>query len=155
MKKQQANKRKDRVIFALFSPDKKYFYINQCLKSSLRETYRHNMKSRRTSSELFINTIKPNRPCLFVLEELPNATQNETYNHLLVWLKILLENNYTSFNNEPTITSAKRISPRNLPLYEKRKRTNLKLITACERCLVSVYKNQTCVNYKTLEAEGR
>ncbi len=155
MKKRKIDEQKDRVIFLLCSPDRKYFYMNHCSRNTVKEVYRHNIKGRIESSEHFINTIKPNRPCLFVLEELPNSTLNETYNRLLVWQKILLDNDYTSCNHEPLIKAAQQVAPRNIPLYEERKSANLTLITSCERCLAATHNKQICPYYKPTDDERR
>lgn len=151
--KRKTEERKDRAIFLLCSPDKKYFYINHCSKNTLREVYRHNIRGRIESSEHFINTIKPNRPCLFELENLPNSTLNEAYNRILIWQKILLDNGHTSCNHEPLIKAAQQLAPRNVPLYEERKDTNLTAITSCEKCLAATYNKQICPYYKPTSDE--
>ncbi len=142
-------KRENRIIYVLFSPDKKLFYINHCLKHSLKETYRHNFKGRRISTRHFIDFLKPSRPCLFVLEELPQTTIPEANNYLLVWLKILLENNYISFNNPKIIEQSKQLYFQNKRLYEERKYRNLQDIFSCENCMMPKYKNQICKRHNS------
>ena len=123
------------------------FYINFCRENSLRETFGHNAEGRRTCSKKFIEAIKPARPCLFVLEKISNLTSREALNYQIIWLKILLEKGFTSFNNQEIIDCTKQLNHKNKQLYDKRKNTNLALITACERCMIPTYKKQTCSFY--------
>lgn len=147
--KQHKNYRENRIIYVLFSPNKKLFYINLCLENSLKETYRHNLKGRRQSTKNFIDELKPSRPCLFILEKIQNSTEQEALKHLIVWLKILMEKGYTSYNAPQIIEMTKQLNYKNKQLYEKRKNVNLNLITSCERCLMPTYGKQICAFRKT------
>lgn len=149
------NKREDRVIFVFLSPFSKSFYINHCVKSSLKETYRHNIKGRRLSTKRFLNDLNSVRPCLFVLEELQNTTNSEACNYLYVWLKIFLENEYISFNHPKTISYAEHLYFQNQELYETRKHINPEIIMSCNSCAMPIYNNQICNKYKKSLTEER
>lgn len=97
----------------------------------------------------FIDAINPSRPCLFILEELPYTTISEANNHLLVWLKILIENNYTSFNTHKIIEQSKQLYFRNKQLYEERKVLNIPNIFTCENCKMPKYKNHICEKHNS------
>ncbi len=135
-----------RLIYVLLSPADKKFYINQSTKKSLRETYRHNLKCRRESTKNFIEEIKPNRPCIFVLEKV-YSTKAEAQNYVLVWIKIFLENGYISFNNEKILLQTEQLYFNNIRIYERRKSVNLQNILSCKRCFIPTYKNITCEKY--------
>lgn len=137
------NKKEEYVIYVLLSPTKKEFYINHCRKASIRETYRHNIKSRRYATEKFINDIYPNRPCLFVLEE-ANATVSDIYKYKLVWLKIFLTNGFESYNYQKMLDSTRELHIKTKKLYEERKDIDLKNILSCENCFVQTYKHTLC-----------
>lgn len=140
-------KRESRIIYILFSPTKNIFYINHCLKTSIKEVYRHNIKGRRALTKNFIEEIKPHRPCLFILEELKNSTRAEANKLVLVWLKILIENGYKSYNNPKFINLTNHLYFYNQRLYEERKNTKLEQMFLCENCFIPNYKNIICKKY--------
>lgn len=140
------NKKENRIIYVLLSPSEKIFYINHCLNSSFKETYRHNIKGRRESTKKFINQISPERPCVFVLENM-SLTKSEAYNYVLVWIKIFLENGYECFNSTKLIELTNYLYFNNRKLYDQKKTINLKNILSCENCLIPVYNHLTCEYY--------
>lgn len=140
------NKKEKRTVYVLISPIEKIFYINQCLTTSLKETYRHNIKGRRQTTKEFINHISPNRPCVFVLEN-TNLTKVEAYNYVLIWIKIFLENGYLSFNNKKLIELSDHLYFENRRIYDQRKTVNLESFLSCENCLIPIYNKIICKNY--------
>lgn len=144
--------KENRIIYVLLSPTEKFFYINHCLKSSIKETYRHNFKGRRTSSKYFIEKISPQRPCIFILENI-YTTKSDAYNHLLIWIKVFIENGYKSFNNQKSIARAERLNFYNSTLYEKKRNENLEEFLSCKNCYLPTYKNIVCKKY-TNEMNG-
>lgn len=92
-------KKLDRIIYVYLSKEKKIFYINTCLKSSARETYRHNIKGRRYFSKALIDKMEGIRPCMFILDEIRD-TERVAVRHKIVWIRIFMEKGYKSFNNE-------------------------------------------------------
>lgn len=141
------NKKEHRAICILVSPTEKSFHINHCLVESVRETYRHNIKGRRYATQKFISDIQPDRPCLFVLEEI-ETTISDAYKHVLVWIKILMENGYKCYNYKATIDATKELHAKTEKLYMDRKDTDLTELLCCENCLVKVYNRIECKNLK-------
>ena len=141
------NKKEHRAIYILVSPTEKSFHINHCLVESVRETYRHNIKGRRYATQKFISDIQPDRPCLFVLEEI-ETTISDAYKHVLVWIKILMENGYKCYNYKATIDATKELHAKTEKLYMDRKDTDLTELLCCENCLVKVYNRIECKNLK-------
>ena len=140
------------VIYILLSQSKKLFMILRGSKDSLRETYRHHLKGRRLTTEWFIKSLSPERPCLFVLEEID---PEEEANLLVVWLKILLDQGYISCNHPDIIEQTEHLYMENMLAYNKRKSTDLSTILTCEKCLVPVYKSKSCPHYPFTEADSR
>ena len=132
------------VVYILLFPSEKIFYINKSLKSSIKETYRHNIKCRRNSSCEFIKQNKFYRPCLFILEDLKEITSYETDNYVFVWTKIIIENGYKCYNGNGLIKLSEQLNYQNKRLYNKRKDTKLDEIFSCENCLIPSYKNALC-----------
>ena len=139
------NKKERRAIYILLSPTGKSFLINHCLVGSVRETYRHNIKGRRYATQKLISDIQPDRPCLFVLEEI-ETTISDAYKHVLVWIKILMENGYKCYNYKAIIEATKELHTKTEKLYLERKDTNLTDLLCCENCLVQSYNRVECKN---------
>lgn len=137
------NSKDNRTIYVLLSPTDKIFYINQCLRTSVNETYRHNIKGRRASSKKFIDEISPQRPCIFILEN-GYLTKSEAYIFMLIWIKIFLENGYACFNSQKIIDQAINLNNANKQLYDNRKQLNLNSIISCNKCFIPIYKNIVC-----------
>lgn len=132
------------VVYILLSQSKKLFMILRGSKDSLRETYRHHLKGRRLTTKFFIQSLSPERPCLFVLEEID---PEEDANLLVVWLKILLDQGYISCNHPDIIEQTEHLYMENSLAYSKRKSTNLSSILACENCLIPVYNKKPCPHF--------
>lgn len=66
MKNYNSKTHKPEVVYVLVSLSRKTFLIAQGAKESLRETYRHHLRLRRDFSKNFIQSIIPERPCLFI-----------------------------------------------------------------------------------------
>ena len=141
MKKNDVQKQKTEVVYVLLSKKEKTFFITRGTKETLRETYRHHINLRRYYSENFIKSIAPERPRLFVLEEID---PEEKANLMIVWLRILLENGYHSLNSETLIEYSEHLYIDNQMAYEQRKNTDLSQLFACSNCLIPTYKKETC-----------
>ena len=139
--------RKNRLIYAFVCPTKKQFYIWHCLEESLDETYRHHVKGRRDATRAFMDAVKPHRPCVFVLEELPRATIPKAYAHVLVWMKIMMEQGYTSFNYETSIEQAEHLYYEQNERYLERRECDMNDLLVCDRCEKPVFKNMPCPFY--------
>lgn len=140
------------VIYILLSQSKKLFMILRGCKDSIRETYRHHLKGRRLTTESFIKSISPERPCLFILEEIDSE---EEANLLIVWLKILLDQGYVSCNHPDIIEQTEHLYMENSLAYSKRKSTNLATILSCEKCLIPVYNKKPCPHFPVTEEDSR
>lgn len=141
MRRKRKSIQKPEVVYALISKKKKSFFIAQGTKETLRETYRHNIKGRREYTQHFIESISPERPCLFILEEID---PNEQANLMLVWLRILRENGFTSFNSDCLIEYSENLYYDNEIAYQKRKNVDLSQLFDCCNCLVPTYNKVTC-----------
>lgn len=130
------NTKEDRVIYVLLFPAEKVFYINQCTKNAIKETYRHHLKGRRTSTKNFIQYNKILQPQLFILEELRDITKANAYGYVLVWLKILLENQYASYNAQATKDQSTELYFNNRRLYEERKDVRLEELFSEQNCVL-------------------
>jgi len=139
------------VIYILLSQSKKLFMILRGCKDSIRETYRHHLKGRRLTTESFIKSISPERPCLFILEEIDSE---EEANLLIVWLKILLDQGYVSCNHPDIIEQTEHLYIDNLRAYNKRKATDLSTLLACKRCPIPIYKRRLCSHYPFSEEDA-
>lgn len=137
--------KKDRIIYILLSPREKIFHINHCTKTSLEQTYREIFNEKRYATNKFIKKIKPDYACLFMIEE-TNSSISDTYKIILVWIKILIENGYESYNYQKTIEASKTLSPANKILYDARKNISLEQMFSCKNCVVPFYKNKKCEN---------
>lgn len=145
------NKKTD-AIYILLSQTKRIFMILRGRKDSLREAYRHHLKGRRLTTEWFIESLSPERPCLFVLEEID---PEEDANLLVVWLKILLDQGYISCNHPDIIEQTEHLYMENTLAYNKRKSTNLATILSCEKCLIPVYDRKPCRHFPVTEEDSR
>lgn len=146
MKKRKENQ----VVYILLNKTKRSFFIAQGTEETLRETYRHHLKSRREYSEKFIADCGDERPCLFILEQI---APDEQANLLLVWLRILQENGYVCFNSPVLIEMAEHLYIDSTIAYNKRKDTKLSELLSCSGCLVPAYNKQTCPRHPTFFAE--
>lgn len=152
MKKNDVQKQKTEVVYVLLSKKEKTFFITRGTKETLRETYRHHINLRRYYSENFIKSIAPERPCLFVLEEID---PEEKANLMIVWLRILLENGYHSFNSETLIEYSEHLYIDNQIAYDHRKDADLSKLFECNNCLVPTYKKETCIHHPSFCAEEK
>ena len=146
--KMENENQKTDVIYILLSQSKKLFMILCGCKDSIRETYRHHLKGRRLTTEWFVTSLLPERPCIFILEEID---PDEEANLLVVWLKILLDQGYVSCNHPDIIEQAEHLYMDNTLAYSKRKSTNLSSILACENCLIPVYNKKPCPQFPVAE----
>lgn len=135
------------VIYILLSYAKKVFLVLRGHKDSLRETYRHHLAGRRFVSKNFVESLLPERPCIFILEEID---PEDEANLLLVWLKIMEDQGYISCNHPDIIEQAEHLYIDNMVAYNKRKTTDLSKILNCEKCLIPTFKKKTCVRYSTV-----
>lgn len=141
MKKKDLEKN---VIYVLLSHTTKTFMIFLGHKNSLRETYRHHLALHRLYSERFIRSLSPERPCIFILEEIDFE---EEVNLLLVWLKIMQDHGYVSCNHPEIIEQSEHLHIDEMVAYEKRMHFDLSTILTCEKCLVPTYKREPCSHY--------
>lgn len=137
----------ERVVYILLSPNGKKFFIGHSLKKSLRETYRKNLLGIRQSTSKLIAEVKPERPCLFILETFV-GTSSEATNLIIVWTKIFLENNYECYNHPNLIEMTENLYIDTQALYEERKTINIKKITACANCAIPKFNRQICEKYQ-------
>lgn len=148
MRRTRKSIQKPEVVYALVSKKKKSFFIARGTRETLRETYRHNIKGRRDYTQHFIESISPERPCLFILEDID---PEDEANLLLVWLRILRENGYVSYNSQTLIEYSEELYYDNEVAYQKRKNTDLSRIFDCRNCLVPTYKKETCPHHFTYD----
>lgn len=146
MKDKKTENQSNNVIYLLLSKSKKTFFIAKGTEEKLRETYRHHIKMRRDCSRSFISSCDTERPCLAVLEKID---PEEEANLLLVWLRILRENGYISFNYQDMIQMSECLNFDNAIAYEKRKNIDISALLSCDKCLVPKYNRETCVHYPT------
>ncbi len=144
-------KTQERSIYVLISKTKKCFLVYHCRTSSLRETYRHILAGERCFSKKFFEKIGNERPCIFELERL-NTTVSKAYNHILVWIKIFIENGFESCNYDTTIEYSDYLYTKNKNIYENFKGTDIEQLLSCKNCNVPTYKNKTCECYDELNA---
>lgn len=142
-RKSNKMKKEERVIYLLLSPDRKNFYINYCLKDALKETYRHNLKLRREMTKKFIKELQPERPCLFILET-TFCTNQEAISLTIVWIRIFLENGFTSYNHPTLLEMAEHLYFDNKFRYRERNNLELQKLTACENCQMPIYNKKAC-----------
>lgn len=135
---------KQEVVYVLISLSRRTFLIAHGTKESLCETYRHHLKLRRDFSKNFIESIAPERPCLFILEEID---PKNPANLLIVWLRILREKGFASFNSSTLIEYSEYLYIDNMMAYEQRKDTDLSEILCCNSCLIPTFKRKTCASY--------
>ena len=140
------------VIYVLINKSKRTFIIAKGTTETLRETYRHHLRGRRLFSQEFIQSTELERPCLFVLEEIPF---DEKANLLLVWLRILRENGYISFNGEDIIEQSEILYIDNNLAYQKRKNSDLEELFSCKNCVIPTYKKKMCVQYPVEKEEEK
>lgn len=145
-KANQNNQIRERVIYILLSPNDQKFLVGHCLKESLSETYRHNLKGRRDASKEFILELYPERPCLFILEEI-KGTVYEATNLLLVWMKIFIEKGYQNYNREILKEMTDNLYFDTKKQYEIRKLIDLKELIECSKCKMPKYKGSICANF--------
>lgn len=144
MKNYNTKLQKQEVVYVLISLSRRTFLIAHSAKESLRETYRHHLKLRRNFSKNFIESIAPERPCLFILEEIDPESPADL---LIVWLRILREKGYTSFNSPTLIEHSEHLYIDNMVAYKQRKDTDLSKILCCNSCLIPTFKRKTCASY--------
>lgn len=139
------------VIYIPMSLSKKCFFIARGRKDTLRETYRHHLQKRRSNSLSLIEHIAPERPCLFILEEIHT---DEPDNLMLVWLRILREHGFESFNSPEIIELSEHLYFDNQMAYDKRKDINLENVLTCSNCQLPSYNRTVCVHYpKVMEQD--
>lgn len=144
MKRHNSKTHNQEVVYVLVSLSRKTFLIAQGAKESLRETYRHHLKLRRDFSKNLIESIAPERPCLFILEEIDPENPADL---LIVWLRILREKGFTSFNSPTLIEYSEHLHIDNMMAYKQRKDTDLSEILCCNSCLIPTFKRKTCASY--------
>lgn len=136
--------KEDRVIYAFISPVDKKCFVWRCHKDSIRETYRHHTRLRRYFSERFMYAIEPHRPCMHVLEEVPQVTEVRAYRYVLAWIRIFMEHGYTCYNYQELLDQANDMQWTTKKLHDARKDECLDELLSCERCQVRVYKRERC-----------
>ena len=141
MQRKKEENLKCEVVYVLLSKQTNSFFISRGTEETLRETYRHHIKLRRYYSEEFIKSIAPERPCLFVLERIDPDNSADI---LIVWLRILRENGFVSFNHKTLIEYSENLYYDNEVAYRQRKDTDLSQIFDCKNCLVPTYNKVTC-----------
>ena len=149
----KSESRENRAIYLLLSYDRKCFYINHGLQSTLINTYRKIVRGERESSRAFIESLSPERPCFFLLNNLNDSTEHEAYMHMIVWLKVLLEKGYTSYNSDEIIRFTNPLWDECSPLYECKKQVDLDFLTSCDNCLLPKYKGRLCPKYPFSECD--
>lgn len=147
------HRKEDRLIYVFVSPIDKICYVGHCKKDSLRETYRHHTRGRRYCTQRFMMAVQPHRPCMFVLEELPNITIAKAYRYVLAWTKALIDDGYASYNFPTIIDQTKDLLWETKLLYQQRKGIPLNDLISCEKCPVRVYKKTECPFCKVKEQE--
>lgn len=138
------HRKEDRLIYVFVSPVDKICYVGHCKKDSIRETYRHHTKNRRYCTQRFMEATQPHRPCMFVLEELPNISIAKAYRYILAWIKILMDNGFGCYNYHKVIDQTKDLLWETELLYQQRKDMPLTKLMLCEKCPVRVYKKKAC-----------
>ena len=136
--------KEDFVIYAFTSPVDKKCFVWHCRKESIRDTYRFHKNFHRYCSERFMYAVKPHRPCMHVLEEVPQVTVVRAYRYVLAWIRIFIENGYTCYNYDSIIDEANDMLWETQKLYDARKDECLDELLSCERCQVRVYKREQC-----------
>ncbi|MBQ8767582.1 MAG: hypothetical protein IJZ16_12370 [Clostridia bacterium] len=81
----------------------------------------------------------------FVLEKI-ETTISDAYKHVLVWIKILMENGYKCYNYKVTVDATKELHAKTEKLYMDRIDNDLTELLCCENCLVKVYNRKGCKN---------
>ena len=142
------HRKEDRLIYAFVSPVDKTCFVYHCRKGAVRETYRHHTKGRRYCTQWFMAAVQPYRPCVFVLEELPNITIAKAYRYVLVWMKIWMDNGYVSYNYPKMIDQTKDLRWETQLLYQQRKDISLSELMSCEECPARIYKKKECPFYQ-------
>lgn len=97
--------------------------------------------------------VQPHRPCMFVLNELPNITIAKAYRYALAWIKVLMDDGYASYNFPKIIEQANAMLWETKLLYQQRKDIPLTDLMSCEKCPVRVYKKTECPFCKVKEQE--
>ena len=136
--------KEDRVIYAFTSPVDKKCFVWHCRKDSIRDTYRHHTRPRRYCSERLMRAVEPHRPCMHVLEEVPQVTEVRAYRYVLAWIRILMEHGYTCYNHQGQIDQANDLLWETQKLYDARRDECLDELLSCEWCQVRVYKRAQC-----------
>ena len=137
-------RKEDRLIYVFVSPVEKICFVHHCKKDALRETYRHHTKNRRYCTQRFMEAVQPHRPCIFVLEELPNISIAKAYRYILAWIKVLMDNGYVCYNYPKIISQANAMLWETKLLYQQCKDIPLTERMSCEKCPVRVYKKTEC-----------
>ncbi|MBR5315009.1 MAG: hypothetical protein IKU45_06330 [Clostridia bacterium] len=136
--------KEDYVIYAFTSPVDQKCFVWRCRKESIRDTYRFHKNFQRYFSERFMHAIEPHRPCMHVLEEVPQVTEVRTYRYVLAWIRIFMEHGYTCYNYQELLDQANDMQWTTKKLYDARKDECLDELLSCERCQVRVYKRAQC-----------
>ena len=144
--------KKFRCIYAFVHPLKKVCFVHHCLDAP-RETYRHHTKLRRAFTRRFMLDCQPERPCMHILEELPDSTISQAHKHILAWVRILLENGYTCYNPPGTIEQAQSLKLSTAKLYCERRDMDLSEILCCQNCEVCVYKKEHCKHMNVIDQD--
>lgn len=98
-----------------------------------------------------METVRPHRPCVFVLEELPNITIAKEYRYVLAWMRRLIDEGYICYNYQMMINQANAMLWETELLYQQRKDILLADLMSCEKCPVRVYKKKECLFCKVKE----
>lgn len=144
MKKKKTVFIKPSVIYVFLFQSDRSFYIGRSLKEALFETYRHHIKMRRAQSAEFINHLSPNRPCLFILEEVNDITCRQAFRRMIVWARLLMDKGYQCYNGQTFLDKANELFFETSLIYEELKDVAIEDIFSCTKCLVPTYRNMPC-----------
>ena len=148
-KKSQYTEKDDRIIYVLFSPLTKEFFVSHCRKNLLKDIFRQHCYGKRYQTKDCVESLKTQHlhPCLFTLEEI-NATKVEAFNYVIAWTKIFLEAGYTSLNRGNILDYIHDLYENNLLIYNTNKVKDLTALCNCKVCLVSQYGRKRCPLFK-------
>lgn len=125
----------NRVIYVLINPKTREFYVNHSTEKGLKDAYRHHHYGLRyKTADSFVKLKQEGqKPCCFVLEKL-RTTKVDAYNHVIVWTKIFIENDYINLDKGNIIDYANDLFDANQVLYDSLKNTNIKELCVCKNC---------------------
>ena len=114
----------NRVIYVLINPKTREFYVNHSTEKGLKDAYRHHHYGLRyKTADSFVKLKQEGqKPCCFVLEKL-NTTKVDAYNHVIVWTKIFIENDYINLDKGNVVDYANDLFDANQVLYDSLKNT--------------------------------